>query len=85
MNEREEYYINIFHSLTTENGYNILMNSNSKRDVKLPWVQEVVGLLKDDKFTEKEIANIVKKSISVITDINTGKTYFNSELNYPIR
>ena len=85
MNEREEYYINFFNSLTTGNGYNILMNSESKRDINLPWVQEVVCLLTDNNFTEEEIANFVDKDLSTISNINTGKTYFNSKLSYPIR
>lgn len=85
MNKQEAYYIKLYHSLTTENGYNILMDSTSKRDFNLPWVQEIVSLLKDDNFTEKEISKLVKKSESVISKINTGETYYNSKIDYPIR
>ena len=42
-------------------------------------------LLEKNKLNNKQIANLVKCDPSVVSNINYGKAYFDSNLTYPLR
>ena len=42
-------------------------------------------LLKENKLNNKQIATLVKCDPSVVSNINYGKAYFDSNLTYPLR
>jgi len=48
-------------------------------------IDNVIELLKTSKLTNAEIGKIFGVSDQTICDINSGRTWFNSDLNYPIR
>ena len=48
----------------------------------LPLIDE---LLKENNLNNKQIAILVKCDPSVVSNINYGKAYFDSNLTYPIR
>lgn len=46
---------------------------------------KIKDLLKENKLNNKQIADIVKCDPSTVSNINYGKSYFDSNLTYPIR
>ena len=42
-------------------------------------------MLKENKLNNRQIADIVKCDPSVVSNINYGKAYFDSNLTYPLR
>ena len=52
----------------------------SQEDIDL-----IYSLLKENVISIEEIANSYKVDSSTIRNINNGKTYFNNQLNYPLR
>lgn len=93
--EREKYWIEFYHSLASQNGYNIAEGGNAPpvlRGDNNPntthtneQVQLVINLLKDTKLSTKEIAKKTGYDISSIERINTGIMWRNDNINYPIR
>lgn len=94
MEEREEYYISFYKTLTTENGYNILKGGDSSNQLGINSVnakfsekelEEIWKMLEDDKLTIKQISEKMKVGMDTIENINLGITYNNNEQSYPIR
>lgn len=93
-NEREIYWIKFFNSLTP-NGYNILEGgqcppirkgfSNNKSKFTPKDIEEIRSLLLNPRITLQEIANAFKVSYRTISNLNTGKTYHDDSIDYPIR
>lgn len=93
-NEREIYWIKFFNSLTP-NGYNILEGGqcppirrafeNNKSKFKPEDIQEIHSLLLNPRITMKEISVAFGVSYKTISYINTGKSYHNDNIDYPIR
>lgn len=48
-------------------------------------IQQIINELKKDSLTMKEISIKFNTSPTIIRNINIGKTYYNSQNNYPIR
>ena len=46
---------------------------------------KIKDLLKENKLNNKQIADIVKCDPSTVSNINYGKSYFDSNLTYPKR
>ena len=93
-NEREIYWIKFFNSLTP-NGYNILEGgqcppirkgfSNNKSKFTPEDIEEIRSLLLNPRITLQEIANAFEVSYRTISNLNTGKTYRDDTIDYPIR
>ena len=93
-NEREIYWIKFFNSLIP-NGYNILEGgqcppihkgfSNHKSKFTPKDIEEVRLLLLNPRITLQEIANAFEVSYRTISNLNTGKTYYDDSIDYPIR
>lgn len=93
-NEREIYWIKFFNSLTP-NGYNILEGgqcppihkgfSNNKSKFTLKDIEEIRLLLLNPRISLQEIANAFEVSYRTISNLNTGKTYHDDSIDYPIR
>ena len=94
-NEREKYYILKYNSLRP-NGYNILEGGNEPPlfkgiehpEAKIKTNIELEKIVSDLRFTKNSIRNIAKKfnvSPSCVSDINLGNTYYNSNIEYPLR
>lgn len=91
--EREQYWIKKLDTLTP-NGYNIAIggqgtgnginsvNSLIKSEDVLNQIREK---LKEDTMSMAKIAEMFNVTQAVITGINTGTYYFDSEIQYPIR
>lgn len=91
--EREKYWIQYYNSIAP-NGYNIAdggagsgagiyssfaaINTQQELD-------EIIEELITSNLTLKEIANKHQVSYMIINEINMGHTYFNADLNYPLR
>ena len=94
-NEREKYYILKYNSLRP-NGYNILEGGNEPplfKGIEHPESKfktniELEKIVSDLRFTKNSIRDIAKKfnvSPSCVSDINLGNTYYNSNIEYPLR
>lgn len=90
LTEREEYYIRLYD--TVEQGYNSVYptevlrgenNPNSK--LTLNQVQEIRQLLKNSKLSQQEIAKLYGIAFSTVYRINSGESWNDSTLSYPIR
>ena len=94
-NEREKYYILKYNSLRP-NCYNILEGGNEPplfKGIEHPESKfktniELEKIVSDLRFTKNSIRDIAKKfnvSPSCVSDINLGNTYYNSNIEYPLR
>ena len=52
-------------------------------NIKIDLYDEIY--IKENKLNNRQIANIVKCDPSVVSNINYGKAYFDSNLTYPLR
>lgn len=90
LNRLETYYIQQYHSLSHENGYNIGLGGDGGRvSSKLSEqdVQEIIEILSDinNLLSYKEIGELYNISTSVIEQINLGNSWYQNNLSYPIR
>lgn len=92
--EREIYWIKFYNSTNKEKGYNIssggdgagLGSENPQAKFTEEQIQEIYKELKENLNTSME--DIAKKhniSISTLSNINQGHSYFHSAVKYPIR
>lgn len=87
LNEREVFYIAFYNTLYP-NGYNKsqggnLPHTNAIKD--LATIKEIQQLLKTSTLSNSDIGTIYGVSDQTISDINTGRTWFNTDIEYPIR
>lgn len=91
--EREQYWIKYYNSITP-NGYNVANGGQgSGSGIFSPGAKikdkQILSNIVDDiiqqELTIKEIAEKYSLSYSIINEINLGHTYFNPDLNYPLR
>lgn len=92
-NEKEKYYIKLYNSISP-NGYNIqeggeeppVRNGFDNNQCRFtPNDIEEIKYLLTTFISIKDIAKKFGVSINAISRINTGKTYFDKNLDYPIR
>ena len=95
LDERETYWIKYYNSTIKNNGYNIVEEGNasgksgienSNASFNEQTLLEVIDLLQN--HNEISLIEIGKKygvDQNTIVRINTGKSYVNPKLNYPIR
>lgn len=62
-----------------------LHNYNNDIILSETQVKEIIELISKTKMTFKEIGKLYNKSDSCISDINQGKSFYNKNLNYPLR
>ena len=87
LNEKEIYWIKHFNSYSGE-GYNLTQGGDGASHPVLlsnNEVIEIIELLKDNKQTIKQIAELYNVSLRTISDINNGKSRILTNIEYPIR
>lgn len=95
LDEREQYWINEKKSYVKDNGYNLTTGGQRRKDCEdyqdaraafsKEQVQEVYEKIINSEDSLTKIANEYNVSLSLICCINSGKKYYNKELNYPLR
>lgn len=87
LNEKEIYYIAL-HSSLYPNGYNKnpggnMPHTNAIKDIAT--VVEIQKLLRTSQLSNIELGAIYGVSDQTISDINTGRIWFDKDISYPIR
>lgn len=95
LNDKEKYWIKYYQSNEKDKGYNLTDGgqesvgckgeNHSQAKLTQKEVDEIKNLLKTTKMTMTEIMNIYQVSKSAICMINTGKTWYDKNENYPLR
>lgn len=95
LDEKESYWINYYNSTIKNNGYNVVKNGNASGKSGVEHINaafnektllEIIDLLQN--HNEISLIEISKKygvDQNTIVRINTGKSYINPSLDYPIR
>lgn len=91
LSKREEYWINYFDTCNREKGYNLTEGGIMLLATKNPYakfnedeIKQIYNLLQNG-YTNIEISLMFNCHPDTIGNINIGKTYHNSKLDYPIR
>lgn len=92
--ELEKYYIKEYNTLSP-NGYNLLGggnkppihygDTNCKTKISDKELEKLYEDLKNVNFSYKDLSNKYKISVSQLYAINSGKSRFNNNIQYPIR
>lgn len=93
LNERERYYIALYQSNNKELGYNLTEGGDGAAlgldNVASKFTQEdlnnIISLLQTTDVPMYQIAESYKCSRATIERLNSGETYYNQNLTYPIR
>lgn len=89
LDEKEKYYIDFFESFyTTGKGYNLTQGGqwgSSTQKLTISQAKEIKELILNSSKTFKEIGALYNVTIYAISDINRGKSFYEKELNYPLR
>lgn len=89
LDEKEKYWIKYYQTFPPDldKGYNL--TPGGKQGIKLSilfyHLDEIDEMLKDEKFTQKEIATKFNVSTEMIQGINTGRYWKRDNIKYPIR
>lgn len=83
LNEREQYWIDYYDCYN--NGYNMSRIQNLQSKIDWEIVMEIVNDLSNTLLTETNIAEKYNVSVSLISQINTGKMWIMKDQVYPIR
>ena len=81
LNQQEQYWIDMFNSL--KDGYNQIDKTYVKP--KPIWLDDAIQDLQAGILTNKQIATKYCVCENTIVSLNTGKSWFNSNFNYPLR
>lgn len=84
LNEREKFWIAYYNSF--EQGYNLTLGGDAGSLVKEK--ETILGIYKDleqNLLTQKEIAKKWQVSEEMVQGMNTGRYWYNSNRDYPIR
>lgn len=87
LNEREKYWIQHYHSNSSDFGYNQTSGgdgNNAGNKLNLELVEEITNLLLEHNYTETQIAEMYNVTIYTIRDINVGRSWIRSDISYPI-
>lgn len=87
LNEKEMFYISYYNTLYP-NGYNLTAGGSSRhsvalRDASAP--KDIRYLLKNTNLSICEIGEMYEVSHQTISDINTGKIWYDENVTYPVR
>lgn len=86
LNEKEKYWISYYDSYN--NGYNCTSGGDSsEHSIKFneDFISQIQNILLTTTDTYESIHNKYNISIGRISEINTGKIWFNQQLSYPLR
>ena len=91
LSQKEKYWINYYDTCNKENGYNLTKGGITLLAIENPFakfneeeINQIYTLLQSN-HTNIEIGKIFKCHPDTIGHINTGKTYYNPNLDYPLR
>ena len=85
INEKEQYWIKEKKSLITEHGYNVVEGGNNYwRSFLTPEAVQDIKSLIIQGIPYSEIQNIYPISKTFISDINSGKYFYDNNLTYPL-
>ena len=85
LNEREQYYINFYkpeYNQTIGVNYNIVPQKLTYEEVQT--IQQILIEDKEGNILHQDLANEYGVHKDTIRDINTGRTWFNNKLTYPL-
>lgn len=89
LDEREQYWIEYFDSYYKHNkGYNLTKGGawgTSAQQIFGNDVIQIKKLIMNSSLTFQEIADKYNVSLSCISDVNTGRTFLDTNLEYPLR
>ena len=91
LSDKERYWINHFSSNQKDKGYNLTEGGIDLLSEKNPFAKfsdnEIIQIrqLLEQGYTNIEISQKFNCHEDTISKINLGKTYYNSNINYPIR
>ena len=89
LDEREIYWIKYYDSFyTSEKGYNLTKGGQWGTSSQLicgSAETEIKDLIQNSELTFKQIGDQFGISLSAISDINRGKTFYEADRKYPIR
>ena len=89
LNEKEKYYINFFESFyTTGKGYNLTQGgtwSSGTQILTITQANEIKNIIQNSSSSFKEIGEHYGVTLYAISDINRGKSFYDSSLKYPLR
>lgn len=88
LNEREIYWIEHYKSYDKTKGYNITSGGNNNGyNIKFDssFIKKIQDLLMNTLMSYEEIHQEYGVSLGKISEINTGKSNFDSTLTYPLR
>lgn len=90
LDNKEKYYIQLFHSLSHENGYNVTQGGDGGKThpiLTLSQVNEIIKILQDKEnlLSFYDIGKQYQVSCSTIAAINNGKSWPQVNISYPIR
>lgn len=100
IDNRETYFINFYHSLLDENGYNISIGGqgcpkpplsyeeklNLSKLFKKEEIQDIQQrLINDEEYDDIEAIYTPRLKRTFLVNINTGVNYFNPDFNYPLK
>lgn len=100
VNEREIYFIGYYHSLVSENGYNITAGGNGCRKPPLTYEErlersklfskeEIIDiqnrLINDEEYDDIEKIYSPKLKRTFLVNINTGTNFHNPNFDYPLK
>ena len=87
LNQKENYYIDFYKSNNPDYGYNKTTTPYYVNNIKITQdlLQQIIQDIKNSDLLIKDIAEKYNLHSNTITAINTGKSYYNSQIKYPIR
>ncbi len=100
INDREIFFIDFYHSLTTENGYNLTVGGDGCPKPPLTYEEKLSRsklftgdeikdiqqrLLNDEEFDDIEEIYKPKLKRTFLVNINTGTNFYNPDFNYPLK
>lgn len=94
LQEREKYWIAFYDTTNRDKGYNLTIGgdgaspgvNNTSAKLNATQIEEIYALLSNHKeLFIYQIAEQYGISPEAISDINTGKRYYNNNLTYPLR
>lgn len=89
LDSREKYWIKYYDSFyTSGKGYNLTEGGQWGSGTQLlstKQAEEIQNKILNSDLSFVELANNYQVSTSCISDINTGRTFYNNKFNYPLR
>ena len=89
LNEKEKYYIELFHSTKYDGNYNITTGGDG--GIVNPIINQQIAnqiietIIQNPLQTLKEISQTFNISYDIVVSINRGATWYNKNYSYPIR